>query len=115
MKKSLIYRNRIIASSFIVLGLSVISGCTPVSESETNGAEKALAKMIASEQNGSEAEKNFKAFRNEAGTPDKSADVSNKSAAKRGTVCDSIGKVVICTNGKSVCWWGPKNGYGCNF
>jgi hypothetical protein len=28
--------------------------------------------------------------------------------------CDSIGDIVICTQGDNVCWWSPRSGYHCN-
>lgn len=88
--------------------LSALSGCAAVSTAESDGAERALAKVVEAGKTGEEAEARYKSMRSE---PDQGAPV----AAKRKIVCDNIGKVIICTDGKSVCWWGPKNGYGCSF
>lgn len=88
--------------------LTVLPGCAALSTAEADGAEKALAKVAVAGKTGEEAEAHYKSMRTE---PEQGAPV----AAKRKMVCDNIGKVIICTDGKSVCWWGPKNGYGCVF
>jgi hypothetical protein len=80
---------------------ALLSGCA--TKSDSSDVEVALAKVSS------------------AGTADdvreKTGEAAEKkhSAMKRRMTCDNIGTVVICTDGKSVCWWGPKNGYGCAF
>lgn len=29
-------------------------------------------------------------------------------------ICDTIGDIVLCTDGENLCWWSPRIGYGCN-
>lgn len=96
---------RIIVAS-ISIGLSMLGGCE--TNSESRGAETALAKIASVGISGDAAKERFNALRS-------SADVSGNEANRPRITCDSIGELVICTDGKSVCWWGPIRGYGCSF
>ena len=101
---------------FVLLGTGTVNAVEQAKapEAASNATEPlseveiALGKVAGAGKSGAPAEKRFKAL---------SARATSTNAALRKSrfTCDNIGKVVICTDGKSVCWWGPKNGYGCSF
>jgi hypothetical protein len=44
-----------------------------------------------------------------------SKDNSSSAANRQSTVqCDTVGSMFVCTDGKAICWWNRRTGYGCN-
>ncbi|MBI5335016.1 MAG: hypothetical protein HZB72_10590 [Burkholderiales bacterium] len=77
----------------------------------TEGAE-AVLRRLPRKSEGATAQKQLDTMRQSATSGKKVVLAKRRSAF----TCDSIGQVTICADGKgAVCWWGPKNGFGCNF
>lgn len=80
-------------------------------EQRTEGAEAVLSRLPRKSE-GEVAHKRLDTMKQSATSGRKVLMAKRRSTF----VCDSIGQVTICADDKgAVCWWGPKNGFGCNF
>jgi len=101
----------------MILFASLVKGAEPTGGTkESEELEVAIAKAVAAAKNGSPQNVDRSALKKHF--LEKRAllpTAKGKGAKAAAVVCDNIGDVVICTDGESVCWWGPIHGYGCSF